>query len=85
MSEEVFSILYLILFIASLAVIILLGVVLYRANRILKSTEKVTDAFSDGLAKVVSAALNVVTVGKGIEKIIEILEEKYIDKKESKK
>lgn len=85
MSYDLFSILYVLLFIASFVVIILLGVVLYRTNKILKSTEKITDAASDGFTKLIEAALNVATVGKGIEKIIEVLENRFSDKKSDKK
>jgi len=80
MTEGAFTFLYLILFLASLVVIFLLGIVLYRTNRILKHTEKVTGAASEGFSKLITAALSVVTVSKGLDKVIEILEGKFTDK-----
>lgn len=81
MSYDLFSILYVSLFLVSLVVLIMLAVVLFRANRILKNTEKISDTVTDGLSKLISAALSVATVTGGIAKIVKIMEEKFARKK----
>ncbi|MFA6422959.1 MAG: hypothetical protein WCW17_00730 [Patescibacteria group bacterium] len=81
MSDQLFTVMYFILFLASLGVVVMLFVVLYRANHILKNTEKVSTAVTDGLSKIIAASLNVVTVTKGIDKIIELLDKKFDHKK----
>jgi hypothetical protein len=82
MATSVIDSLFIITLIGLLVLIVMLIVMVYRANHVLTNWSRVSDTISDSLVRLIPAVINVATIGKGIHQVLEsIAEHKKSEKK----
>lgn len=85
MASDVIDSLFILTLSGLLVLIVMLIVVIYRANHVMSNMSKVSDTVSDSLVRLIPAVLNVATIGKGIHEVLESIAEYKKSEKSSKK
>ncbi len=83
MATDVINSLFVLTLIGLLVLIVMMIILIYRANHVVNNWSKVSDTVSDSLVKLIPAVLNMATIGKAIHEVLATIAE--LKKKEKKK